>query len=71
MSLHGVLLSQEEDTDVDNSIDNLRAMANEQRPQLLVSVTGYNHGYWLIEGVEEDLLKEDFKIKLRWHGESP
>ena len=69
MSIHGVLPSQEEGEDIDNSIDNLRTMMNEGCPQLLVTVTGHNYGYWIIEAIE-NLLTGDFRIKLRWYGEN-
>ena len=71
MSIHGAFPSQEEVADIDNSIDALRAMMNEQRPQLLVDLAGRNHGYWIIEAIDEDLLTGDFRIKLRWYGKRP
>ena len=75
MSIRGALHLQTDIQPVadvhNNSIDNLRAMMNEQNPQLLVSGIGHNHGYWVIEEVETDPLKEGFKVKLRWHGQRP
>ena len=71
MSVHGVLSLQEVGADIDNSIDNLRAMMNERLPQLLVTAEGYSRGYWIIEAVDAGRSKEEFKIKLRWYGERP